>query len=96
MDWLKYNIGSLLLLLALVVLIVVALKSRSEDLQVPKVNVTPCKCQSCQDECYQRALNGQLPGCGGCNGTNYDQCNDSYRKCLLHGCGIASGSTCNC
>lgn len=67
-----------------------------ENLMIPKIHQNICRCPDCAETCYQRALNGQLPGCGGCNGTNYDQCNDSYRRCLLSGCAVASGNTCNC
>ena len=62
---------------------------------LPKACEAPCKCASCSEACYQRALSGQLPGCGGRN-PNYDQCNLEYRKCLLFGCDVASGNTCKC
>lgn len=62
---------------------------------LPKACEAPCKCASCSEACYQRALSGQLPGCGGPN-PNYDQCNLEYRKCLLFGCDVASANTCKC
>ena len=62
---------------------------------LPKACENKCNCQSCADACYQRALRGELAGCGGPN-PNYDQCNSEYRKCLLHGCGVASGNSCTC
>ena len=97
------DMGHLLLLAAIVAgILFVSNRCRlecggsQENLDVPRLDRNLCKCPSCAETCYQRALNGQLPGCGGCNGTNYDQCNDSYRRCLLSGCGVASGSTCSC
>lgn len=62
---------------------------------LPRACQNGCRCADCAEACYQRALNGELPGCGGPN-PNYDQCNNEYRKCLLHGCDVASGNTCTC
>lgn len=59
-----------------------------ENLVVPRVNQVKCKCPGCAEACYQRALNGELPGCGE-HDMNYDQCNYNYRMCMLTGCGIA-------
>lgn len=105
MDLLRKDInldmGHLLLLTVLVVAVVFVANScrltcgSSENLVVPKLQEKVCRCKSCAETCYERALNGSLPGCDNING-NYDQCNDSYRKCLLFGCSVASGNTCNC
>lgn len=92
-----------LLLLAVVVGIVLFVSnrcrlecgSRSENLDVPRIHQNLCRCPSCAETCYQRAVTGVLPGCSNTDG-NFDQCNNSYRKCLLFGCGVASGNTCNC
>jgi hypothetical protein len=92
-----------LLLLAVVVVGVLFVANRCrlecsgmhENLDVPKLHQNICRCPSCSETCYQRALNGELPGCSDSN-PNYDQCNDSYRKCLLFGCNVASGNTCHC
>jgi hypothetical protein len=91
---LNLDVSHLILFIILIAVVLYVVKSSSENLEVPQANFIPCKCPSCADACYQRALNGQLPGCGG--ELNYDQCNNSYRKCLLFGCDVASGSTCNC
>jgi len=90
----KLDLGHVLLLVALVVFVLFVANGcslscgNSENLDVPKFVAKECHCKSCAEACYERALNGELDGCNE-QDPNYDQCNNSYRTCLLGGCGVA-------
>lgn len=87
----KADLKTILCCVAVLVLVLI-IYNCVENFQVAKVVPLPCKCVSCQDACYNRALTGELYGCDSKN-LNPDECEYSYRMCLLTGCGIAGSTT---
>ena len=94
----SFDMGHLLLLLALVgFLFFVAFRCRincggSENLEVQKVHWKSCRCPSCLEAVYEKAMNGELYGCDPNNPFvpySPEECNYQYRKAALHGCGVA-------
>lgn len=86
-----FDIGHLLLLVALVAFILYIAR-RNEGLDVRKIHYKSCRCPTCAEVAYQQAKDGQLYGCNPKNPYvpySPEECNYSYRKTMLHGCGIA-------
>lgn len=98
MDFLNQEItfdaGHLLLLLAIFAFIFYCVQycNKKEGLNVQQVKPQICKCKDCASECFRRALNNEFYGCrkdDPLNPYSPQQCETEYRKCMLHGCGIA-------
>lgn len=91
----NFDIGHLFLLAALVFLVFFGCKficRGSEGLDVQKVHWKSCRCPTCAEVAYKQAQDGQLYGCNPNNPYvpySPEECNYSYRKAMLHGCGIA-------
>ena len=94
----SFDIGHLLLLLALVGFIFFVTNrckltcNNSEGLNIQPVHWKSCRCPSCVETAYQQAQSGQLYGCDPNNPFvpfSDEECNNSYRKTALHGCGVA-------
>ena len=59
---------------------------------VQPVTATKCRCPDCAATALQQARDGQLYGCNPNNPYvpfSKEECNNQYRKALLHGCGVA-------
>ena len=86
------DIGHVLLFAALVGFVIYLVR-RKEGLDVKKIHYKSCRCPSCAEVAYQQAVTGQLYGCNPSNPYvpySPEECNYSYRKTMLHGCGIAN------
>ena len=61
-------------------------------INVGKVHWKSCRCPACVADCGNKANTGQLYGCNPNNPYvpyGPEECEYSYRKCTLHGCGVA-------
>jgi len=97
----SFDIGHLVLLVALIGFIFFVAnkcklacggKGDKENLEVQKVHWKSCRCPDCTQACYQKAKNGELYGCNPNNPYvpySPEECEYQYRKCTLHGCGVA-------
>jgi hypothetical protein len=97
----SFDIGHLVLLLALVGFIfLVVRRCKSEGLivagkggiEIQPVNWKSCRCPSCEEAALDMARKGQLYGCDPNNPFvpfSNEECNYQYRKAALHGCGVA-------
>ena len=91
-----FDMGHLVLLLALFGFVFYMttrkenLTGMAQELGIQPVHATVCHCPDCERTVMQQALDGQLYGCDPSR-PNFDpqECNNSYRKASLHGCGIA-------
>ena len=96
---LSIDAGHIVLAVVLIVVIVMVCKKcsfscggGSEGLNVHPVKAPSCRCPKCAQAVLKQAHNGQLYGCDPNNPFvpfGGDICNTSYRKALLHGCGVA-------
>lgn len=87
-----FDVGHLVLLLAFIALLLYVAQRYREKFEVQAVQIQPCRCQSCLDAVQQQAQSGQLYGCDASNPYipfSPEECNYSYRKAALHGCGVA-------
>jgi len=102
-----FDAGHLLLLVALVLFVLFVVyrcRLKAEGLRVAgdavspaalsiqKVHYQQCRCPSCVEAVYQKALSGDLYGCNASNPYipySKEECNYQYRKNALHGCGVA-------
>ena len=94
----NFDMGHMLLLLALIGFIFFVSKqcriscNGKEGMDVRPVHWKSCRCPSCMNVAYQQAKDGQLYGCDPNNPYvpySPEECNYSYRKTALHGCGVA-------
>lgn len=88
-----FDIGHLILLLVLVGFVLFVVQRYREGLEIQKVHIRECRCQDCLDVALHQAQTGQLYGCDPNNPYvpySPEECEYSYRKAALHGCGVAS------
>ena len=97
-EEITFDMGHLLLLLALVAFILITTNKcklscgSTESLDVPPVHWKSCRCPGCEQVALEQAQNGYLYGCDPNNPFvpySKELCDNSYRKTLLHGCGVA-------
>lgn len=97
-EEIEFDVGHLILLGALILFVVFISKRCKEGMTGKSINgVQPihwksCRCPSCAAVALQQAEDGYLYGCNPNNPYvpySKEECNNSYRKTMLHGCGIA-------
>jgi len=97
-----FDIGHLILIVALVVFALYALRRCNDEnlvspsdianlVDVNPVKYRPCKCEDCGAAVMQKAQSGNLYGCNPNNPYvpfSKEECNFQYMKNMLHGCRV--------
>jgi len=97
-EEINFDMGHLILLIALVLFVFfVAMRCKlscgdNEGLEIPRVHWKQCRCPTCEEAVYNKAVSGELYGCDPNNPLipySQEECYNQYRKGVLHGCGVA-------